>query len=143
LSVLLIDIDHFKRINDRYGHALGDEVLRSACCRMQELLPRACDWIARFGGEEFLAVLIETDLTGAEAAAQRLNIGMAQTPFETSAGPIAVTVSIGGADVAQLPRNSFNFAALLQSADQCLYESKRNGRNRYTMSAAVPASPVQ
>jgi diguanylate cyclase (GGDEF)-like protein len=133
LSVLLIDIDHFKRINDRYGHAIGDEVLRSVCRRMRELLPRACDWIGRYGGEEFLAVLLDTDLQGAEAVAQRINAGMAQTPFETSAGIITVTASIGGAEVSQLPPGNPTFTGLLQLADHCLYASKDNGRNRYTM----------
>lgn len=139
LSVLLLDIDHFKRINDRYGHAVGDEVLRSAYRRMRELLPRASDWIGRYGGEEFLAVLIDTDLPGAEVVAQRLNAGMAQKPFETSAGFIPVTVSIGGAEVSQLPLQSWNFTGLLQVADHCLYTSKHNGRNRYTMHCPTPA----
>ena len=77
LSVLLVDIDHFKRVNDRFGHAMGDEVLRNTYRRMRELLPRACDWIARYGGEEFLVVLLDTDLGGAEVVAQRLNAGLA------------------------------------------------------------------
>jgi diguanylate cyclase (GGDEF)-like protein len=139
LSVLLIDIDHFKRINDRYGHAVGDEVLRSTYGRMRELLPRANDWIGRYGGEEFLAVLLDTDLPGAEVVAQRINAGMAQAPFETSAGVIPVTVSIGGAEVSQLPPQSLNFTGLLQMADRCLYTSKHNGRNRYTMHCQAPA----
>lgn len=133
LSVLLIDIDHFKRINDRFGHAVGDEVLRNTYRRMRELLPRACDWIARYGGEEFVVVLLDTDLHGAEFVAQKLNAGLAQFPVETTGGAVPVTVSIGAADVSQMMSNNLSFTGLLQIADQCLYASKRNGRNRYTM----------
>lgn len=143
LSVLLVDIDHFKRINDCYGHPVGDEVLKSTYRRMRELLPRACDWIGRYGGEEFLIVLLDTDARGAEVVAQRINHGMAQTPIETSAGDIPVTISIGGADVAQMLSNSLSFTGLLQLADQCLYASKRNGRNRYTMRIENDESAVR
>jgi two-component system, cell cycle response regulator len=133
LTVLLIDIDHFKRINDRYGHAVGDEVLRGTYRRMRDLLPRACDWIGRYGGEEFLVTLLDTDLGGAEVVAQRLNAGVAETPIETSTGPVPVTVSIGAADIAQMLSHQLSFKGLLQIADECLYASKRGGRNRYTM----------
>ena len=133
LAVLLIDIDYFKRINDRYGHATGDEVLRNTYRRMREMLPRACDWIARYGGEEFLIVLIDTDLRGAEIVAQRMVAGIAEQPVETSSGPIPVTISIGAAEAAQMFSNELNFKGLLEIADQCLYASKRDGRNRYTM----------
>ncbi len=133
LSVLLVDIDYFKRINDRYGHATGDEVLTSTCRRMRELLPRACDWIARYGGEEFLIVLTDTDLRGAEIVAQRLVSGIAETAVHTSSGPIPVTISIGGAEAAQILSSQLNFRGLLEIADQCLYMSKHDGRNRHTM----------
>jgi diguanylate cyclase (GGDEF)-like protein len=85
-------------------------------------------------------VLLDTDLQGAEVVAQRLNAGMAQTPFETSAGVIAVTASIGGAEVSQLPPDNLTFTGLLQLADHCLYTSKHNGRNRYTMHCQPPAA---
>lgn len=133
LTVLLIDIDHFKRINDRYGHAVGDEVLRNTYRRMRELLPRACDWIGRYGGEEFLITLLDTDLRGAEVVAQRLTTGVAQSPIDTSSGQIPVTISVGAADVSQMMSNQLSFKGLLQIADECLYASKRAGRNRYTM----------
>ena len=133
VAVLLVDIDFFKRINDRYGHATGDEVLRNTYRRMRELLPRACDWIGRYGGEEFLAVLVDTDLRGAEIVAQRLVNGIAQMAVETSSGPIPVTISIGGAEAAQMLSNELSFKGLLGIADQCLYASKHDGRNRYTM----------
>jgi two-component system chemotaxis response regulator CheY len=135
ISVLLLDIDYFKRINDRYGHAIGDEVLRNTYRRLRDLLPRACDWIARYGGEEFLVVLVDTDLRGAEIVAQRLVSGMAEASMETTVGPIPVTISIGGAEAAQIMSNDLSFKRLLEVADQCLYASKRDGRNRYSMSA--------
>lgn len=133
LTVLLVDIDHFKRINDRYGHAVGDEVLRATYRCMRELLPRACDWIGRYGGEEFLITLLDTDLRGAEIVAQRLVSGVAQSTIDTSSGPIPVTISVGAADVSQMMSNQLSFKGLLQIADECLYASKRGGRNRYTM----------
>lgn len=133
LTVLLVDIDHFKRINDRYGHAVGDEVLRATYRRMRELLPRACDWIGRYGGEEFLVTLLDTDLRGAEVVAQRLTTGVAQSTVDTSAGPIPVTISVGAADVSQMLSNELSFRGMLQIADECLYASKHGGRNRYTM----------
>lgn len=133
VSVLLLDIDFFKRINDRYGHAIGDEVLRNTYRRLRELLPRACDWIGRYGGEEFLIVLIDTDLRGAEIVAQRLVSGMAETAIDTSVGPIPVTISVGGGEAAQMLTNDLSFARLIEIADRCLYASKRAGRNRYTM----------
>lgn len=133
LTVLLVDIDHFKRINDRYGHSVGDEVLRSTYRRMRELLPRACDWIGRYGGAEFLVTLLDTDLRGAEIVAQRLTVGVAQAPIDTTSGPIPVTISVGAADISQMLSNQLSFKGLLQIADECLYASKRGGRNRYTM----------
>lgn len=133
VALLLLDIDYFKRINDRYGHAVGDEVLRNTYRRLRELLPRACDWIARYGGEEFLIVLIDTDLRGAEIVAQRLVSGMAETPIETSAGPVPVTISVGCSEAAQILSSDLNCTRLIEIADQCLYASKRDGRNRYTL----------
>jgi two-component system cell cycle response regulator len=133
ISVLLLDIDHFKRVNDRYGHAIGDEVLRNTYRRLRSSLPRACDWIGRYGGEEFLVVLVDTDLRGAEIVAQRLVSGMAETPMETTIGPIPVTISLGGAEAAQMLTSDLSFKRLLEIADQCLYASKRDGRNRYTL----------
>jgi diguanylate cyclase (GGDEF)-like protein len=138
LSVLLVDVDHFKRINDRYGHTVGDEVLRSTYRRMRDLLPRACDWIARYGGEEFLIVLIDTDLRGAEIVAQRLVSGIADLPVETTSGAIDVTISVGGAEAAQMFSSELNFRGLLEIADHCLYASKHEGRNRYTLQAGGP-----
>ncbi len=103
VSVLLLDIDYFKRINDRYGHATGDEVLRSTYRRLRDLLPRACDWIGRCGGGEFLIVLIDTDLRGAEIVAERLvhwHGGNCRSKLRS--GPVPVTISIGGAEAAQM-----------------------------------------
>jgi two-component system, cell cycle response regulator len=134
VSVLLLDIDYFKRINDRYGHAIGDEVLRNTYRRLRDLLPRACDWIGRYGGEEFLIVLVDTELRGAEIVAQRLVAGMAEASVDTTVGPIPVTVSIGAAEAAQMLTSELSFKGLLAIADQCLYASKRDGRNRYTLS---------
>ncbi len=126
LSVVMIDVDHFKRINDTYGHAVGDEVLHEVARRLQEGV-RSVDAVGRYGGEEFLVILPSCDyaqaMTLAEAAAARVR-GEA---FGTAAGPIRVTISGGVAtrrDGCTSPRE------LVEAADRALYRAKRAGRDR-------------
>jgi len=132
LSLLLLDIDHFKRINDRHGHGVGDEVLQEFAHRIAAALPRKVDWYARLGGEEFTVVLPETHLAGAAVVAERIRQQVADTPFQASGVAIAVTVSIGVSGVAALSVAP-SVDALLESADRCLYGSKDSGRNRVTI----------
>lgn len=126
LSVLMFDVDHFKRINDTYGHLAGDEVLSELCNRARSLL-RQEELLARYGGEEFVLLLPETTLADARAAAERLRSAVAMAPFHTEQAEIAVTISVG---VAQFSGDSQSVAALLDQADQQLYAAKRGGRNR-------------
>lgn len=134
LSVLLLDIDHFKRVNDGYGHAIGDEVLREFALRIAQGLTRSSDWYARLGGEEFAVVLPGTDLRGAQLVADRIRLGIAARPIDTLSGPIPVTVSIGvGGIEALAPDAEISTDALLEIADRCLYVSKDSGRNRVTV----------
>ena len=126
LSVLAIDLDHFKRVNDGHGHAAGDDVLRAAARRMRTAL-RDYDGFGRVGGEEFLAVLAAAELPVALKVAERLRRALAVSPVETCAGPIAVSASIGvasgcGADV--------EAEALMARADEALYRAKQAGRDR-------------
>jgi diguanylate cyclase (GGDEF)-like protein len=134
LSVVIADIDHFKRINDRFGHQIGDEVLKCVTRLMQSQLRKSCDWIARFGGEEFLLVLPDSANPGAMATAERIREACGSTPLVTSAGEVTVTVSFGVAefkhDGDDLPGARMD--TLLRRADAALYQSKAAGRNQVT-----------
>lgn len=129
LSLLMFDADHFKQVNDRYGHGVGDEVLRAIASRCRASL-REVDVIGRYGGEEFLVLLPET--TGAQAlqVAERLREAVASEPVQTSAGPVEVQISLG---VASLPvGQTATVEALLDQVDQALYGAKAAGRNTVT-----------
>jgi len=139
VSLLLLDIDHFKQINDRYGHAVGDEVLREFARRISASLPRKSDWHARLGGEEFAIVLGETAVRDATEVAEHVCKQIAGTAFTVSCGSIPVTVSIGvsGTEVV-LPPSEASVDHLLEIADRCLYASKDAGRNRVTAAQRHP-----
>lgn len=125
LSVLMVDIDHFKSINDDYGHLAGDAVLKELSSVIQGRL-RPDDVLSRYGGEEFVVVLPETDLAGAATAAESLRALVETSHFHFEGEPIKVTISIG---VAQYDGTS-DVTALLKAADDKLYEAKNSGRNR-------------
>jgi diguanylate cyclase (GGDEF)-like protein len=134
MSMLMIDIDFFKRINDRFGHDVGDEVLRSIAqlCRDAK---RDSDLLARIGGEEFAMLLPETDLVSATAIADRLCAATRSGTFVASDPSYSVALSIG---VASLEAGVDTLDQLAKRADQALYAAKRAGRNRV---AAAPAEP--
>ncbi|MCP4604546.1 MAG: diguanylate cyclase [Proteobacteria bacterium] len=127
LTLLMCDVDYFKRFNDDYGHAAGDEVLVSVARNLMSKL-RPMDLGARYGGEEFVVILADTDLDGAKVAAERLRRAVADTKVSTTDGRNLppVTISIG---LAQLKKDE-KAAAMLARADAALYLAKRNGRNR-------------
>jgi two-component system, cell cycle response regulator len=136
VSLLLLDIDNFKGVNDTYGHGIGDVVLKRFTRQTSKCLQRATDWCARIGGEEFAVVLEGTTLTDARACAEKVRRAIASSPIETSAGAIHITVSIGVSGLEAIPdRRSATVEALLQHADSNLYASKANGRNQVTLSA--------
>ena len=134
LSLLMIDIDHFKRVNDRFGHALGDEVLRKTVevCRANL---REVDIFARLGGEEFAALLPQTASVGALGLAERLRRAVAEMVVPLAGGDLRVTVSVGVAERSV----ETTFEHLMSRADQALYAAKETGRNRVEM-APVPAT---
>jgi diguanylate cyclase (GGDEF)-like protein len=129
LGLLMMDVDHFKSFNDRYGHPAGDAVLVMVAKTLRENL-RPMDHVARYGGEEFVVLLPDTDGAGARHAAERLRLAVGQTPASAPDGQALpqVTISIGGASLAAGQTAS----ELLSIADGRLYESKKNGRNRVT-----------
>jgi diguanylate cyclase (GGDEF)-like protein len=138
LSLILFDIDHFKRINDSWGHAAGDHVLREIGRETHQLLRKA-DLAGRYGGEEFVVLLPETDLAEAMSLAHRLNRQISQKVIQFEQGsPVLVTVSVGVAALA--PAESGE--KLFQRADQALYRAKEGGRNRVEV-AALPADLVR
>jgi two-component system cell cycle response regulator len=133
LSVLVLDIDYFKSINDTYGHDAGDDVLREFAIRIKKSI-RGIDLACRYGGEEFVVVMPETDMAVATLVAERLRRRIASEPFPIQQGTrkVEVTISIG---IAALARGE-NAAAVLKRADQALYRAKRDGRNRVVPDAA-------
>jgi len=132
LSVIFSDIDHFKAINDTYGHRTGDEVLQGFACRIKGNVREEVDWLARYGGEEFVLILPETDLDGAMIVASRLQRAVASTPLDVAAGQIGITASFGAASFSPAGKIDAGQMALelLGRADRCLYAAKEGGRNR-------------
>ncbi|MFY9287356.1 MAG: diguanylate cyclase [Alphaproteobacteria bacterium] len=126
MSVMMIDIDYFKKINDTHGHAIGDAVLQGVVKSALESL-RQSDFLGRLGGEEFAVILPETNLEAATDAAERLRAHMAERPIIAEREAIPCTVSVG---VAQLTAKDGGIDALLGRADEALYRAKHNGRNR-------------
>jgi diguanylate cyclase (GGDEF)-like protein len=138
LSLILADIDHFKSVNDTYGHPIGDVVLKGVA-RSLAREARATDLVARYGGEEFAIVMPETDSPGAIAIAERIRVRVAKAVFDTDQGPLRITMSLG---VATFPDDAAKKAALVERADGCLYHAKRHGRDR-TIAAASLRSPAR
>ena len=135
ISVILLDIDKFKSVNDTYGHAMGDEVLKSMTLTMQNMIRGGADKLARMGGEEFAIILPETDLEGAVQTAERLRTAVEKLVFQGKEilqkddleEAFGITCSFG---VAQSDLEQANINLDLSRADNALYEAKRGGRNR-------------
>jgi diguanylate cyclase (GGDEF)-like protein len=124
-AVLMLDIDHFKRVNDRYGHPVGDQVIKALADLCSRSL-RTHDLVARFGGEEFVLTLPQTDLEGAAIVAERLRRGAEQLEIATELGPLRFTISVG----ISISRSAAPFDQVVETADQALYRAKQGGRNR-------------
>jgi len=127
VGILLADVDHFKNINDTWGHLVGDEVLRAVTGRLKSEV-RSYDAVGRYGGEEFLILLPGCDRTKLETKAEQLRRTAERSPIETSAGPVPVTISIGGIASAECPH--CELSKLLRATDTALYRAKLAGRNR-------------
>jgi diguanylate cyclase (GGDEF)-like protein len=128
LSVLVCDLDHFKKVNDVHGHDVGDLVIKGFGDALRRT-KRDTDIVGRFGGEEFVVVCEETDAAGAELLAERVRSEIESTTFHAKDGPLHVTCSVG---VATYPRAGTDWDALFKATDEALYVSKRAGRNRVT-----------
>ncbi len=125
-SVMIADIDHFKKINDTYGHLAGDSVLRRIADTLSQMV-RECDHVGRYGGEEFLIILPNSDAAGAMKTAQRIRHGVHQVRFYNDGNEIVLTVSVG---VAQCNDGEDSVEAILSRADAALYQAKETGRNQ-------------
>jgi diguanylate cyclase (GGDEF)-like protein len=135
-SVLMLDLDHFKKINDTYGHLTGDAVLREVANRITQSV-RSYDLVGRYGGEEFLLVLAACGKSEIEQSADRIRLAIASTPILSVSSEIAVTASIGATVIAD---GGVTQEEILLTADKALYQSKNDGRNRVTILSPVPIS---
>jgi diguanylate cyclase (GGDEF)-like protein len=142
LSMILMDIDHFKRFNDRLGHLAGDTCLRAVAEVLARSMKRSLDFIARYGGEEFACILTETDARGAFGVAQHLasNLAAARIPHPDSPISSQVTLSMGIATM--LASRTLSPKTLTLAADRCLYAAKESGRNRIHAEPA-PSAPIR
>jgi diguanylate cyclase (GGDEF)-like protein/PAS domain S-box-containing protein len=138
LSAIMFDVDYFKRINDLHGHAIGDQVLCAAIERCSSVV-RQVDILGRYGGDEFVVLLPETDRSMASRIADRIRGAITENPVATDTGPVSVTISMG---IAQRRNGSSDLAILLNQADQALMQAKKSGRNRIKAAdeAAEPES---
>ena len=143
LAVMIADLDHFKAINDRHGHAAGDNVLRQSAATLARVI-RTSDFVARYGGEEFVAVAPDCEPFAAVKLAERFRTAIAQLRIDEHGETIPVTTSVGMAAFADLTRTGP--AELLRRADEALYRAKEAGRNatwfwKQTQSSPAPAFP--
>jgi diguanylate cyclase (GGDEF)-like protein len=138
LSLIVVDVDHFKLYNDSHGHAAGDEVLRQVARTLNAALKRSSDFVARYGGEEFVILLPEVDQEGAQALAEQVRQEVAALRIAHPNSPVVpwITISLGGAT--EIPADTQTEPQLFCVADAHLYQAKRNGRDRVIW--APPAS---
>ncbi|HUL48169.1 MAG TPA: diguanylate cyclase [Steroidobacteraceae bacterium] len=141
LSLILCDIDNFKKINDTLGHAAGDDILKQFGPRVQRQLRKGIDWVARIGGEEFAIVMPETAYEAAVAVARKLRAAVGGAAFKTGGKTLQVTASFGLCGMDKVPLGESRLAErVLKIADAALYRSKNDGRNRVT--AAILKTPA-
>jgi len=137
MSLLLLDIDHFKRFNDRYGHQAGDECLRKVAGAIKHIAQRPGDFVARYGGEEIAIILPDTDAGGAATVAEAIRAGVERLKIHRGGGVsdrVTITASIGAATaLADQPCTMRMPEGLVRAADHALYEAKQGGRNRVVM----------
>ena len=133
LSLIIIDLDFFKRVNDQYGHPVGDEVLKAVAKRLYYVLKRPTDAVCRYGGEEFVVLLPNTHLQGAKHIAEKLRQSVKSKPIRTAKGDISITISQGVASITS--PSVQDESTLLKNADLALYRAKANGRDRIELAA--------
>lgn len=140
VSVIMLDIDHFKAVNDNYGHLVGDQCLVAVATCLREVVSRPKDIICRYGGEEFIIVLFDTELKPAAKLAERLRKAVSEGRLHTENGELTVTASLGVA--AAMPDEHICAKDLIAQSDDALYQSKTNGRNRVTLARKTHSWPA-
>ncbi len=135
ISLIMLDIDHFKSINDNYGHQAGDKCLIEMSATLTDLMRRKSDLVARYGGEEFIILLPNTDKDHAKALSELIRVSIGQLNIETESSTISFTASLGIATV--IPPAHFNHEKLITVADSALYTAKEQGRNRCIFKSVV------
>jgi len=130
LSAMMLDIDHFKDVNDKYGHASGDDVIRVVATRVSRVIGSG-DIVGRYGGEEF-ALVVQAPAGNAAELAERLRRVISEAPIATASGPVPITASVG---VAEMSSRDADLGRLLQRTDAALYEAKRAGRDRIALAS--------
>jgi diguanylate cyclase (GGDEF)-like protein len=139
LAIGIIDVDHFKQINDTHGHPGGDEVLRILSRRLGAEL-RQCDWLGRYGGEELMMILPGLGRGELENPAERLRTAVCDLPFDVNGREVWATVSIG---IARCESPTESVDSIVRRADGALYEAKRAGRNRVVYSMDIDGPPLE
>ena len=141
LSILLSDVDHFKHINDTYGHPVGDEVLREIAARLKRCVRRG-DRVGRYGGEEFFLILADCECKDLRLRAEQIRAVVGSTPVLTTAGPLEISISVGALEVSAA--NRFQAAErLLKDVDEALYRAKKEGRNRISVAEIRESTPMK
>lgn len=138
VGIALFDIDHFKKLNDNYGHPIGDAVLKEVAARLKRSIS-SFDFVARYGGEEFIAVWPGRNDKEAAQLAEQVRLAIEGEKFQTTAGDLPVTISLG---VASYPQDAKKKAELIKAADEALYAAKKGGRNKVVRFAAMVKEPV-
>jgi diguanylate cyclase (GGDEF)-like protein len=127
----MCDIDHFKKVNDTYGHQAGDQVLKIFTQSIQEWIRDNIDWLTRYGGEEFIIVVPETDFKGACSMSNRLRQGLSKKTIKALQNEIQITASFGVTCInLDTPDEKVSLEAMINQADKYLYKAKQKGRNR-------------
>lgn len=131
ISLVMLDIDHFKKVNDTYGHQAGDEVLKELVKSINKLIRSDVDWVARYGGEEFLVVFPETNFERAAVLVERLRRAISQKTIQIKEEEIRITASFGVSGfTSSTSLKEISYEAMISLADKSLYQAKREGRNR-------------
>jgi diguanylate cyclase (GGDEF)-like protein len=141
LSLLIIDIDHFKSINDHYGHPIGDKCIKQIAERLQLSIQRVSDTVSRFGGEEFAIILPGLPIEQSHIFAEKIRKAISSEPFEFDGQRIQITTSIGCCTLSEVTQND-SAALIVSKADEALYNAKRLGRNRVELALPVDANAL-
>jgi diguanylate cyclase (GGDEF)-like protein len=137
-SLILVDVDRFKQINDRHGHAAGDMVLKDIATALKART-REVDIIARFGGEEFVVAMPSTEVRGACGLAERIRAAVSETRWSTDTGQLTATISVGVAHLGDRPAGTRDvLESMLREADRAMYEAKAMGRDRVVVFTDLP-----